>query len=299
MVKPLDIKIAGDDVPSTALWEQHKEGFMQSIVYRKFAQNEELKQKLLDTLDIPLYECTNNRWWGSGYKLDSPEWNTGPCPGLNKMGQILMDIRRVLRKQKYKDTAMIRSTGAIINAVLSQNQLIQDEAYDEIFPIPNLDTQPGQAQEAVQATEKTIEMDTNAVGEGAACSVADSEELMEQTEVEEDSVNISASSTVSATPTVPDVGNVTGEDGKLDMSKVKNWSLPKVNELHHSLLQDRHVSGRSRNRLLRNTFPSGTPSDIRPQAASTPQIPRKNQSLLLQWVRDKLHPVQKKKGEKS
>lgn len=56
---------------------------MKSIVYSKFAQNDDIKMKLIKTNDMPLYECTSNRWWGAGLKIDAPEWETGNCPGQN------------------------------------------------------------------------------------------------------------------------------------------------------------------------------------------------------------------------
>lgn len=99
MTNPRDIKIAGDDIPSTAIWEQYKEEFMRCIVYSKFSQNEEIKLKLINTEELPLYECTTNRWWGSGLRLDSPEWATSNPPGLNKLGPNPDGREKVLKKE--------------------------------------------------------------------------------------------------------------------------------------------------------------------------------------------------------
>lgn len=74
---PREIKETGDSIPSTALWEANKEAFMRSITYSRFSQNEDIKRKLLATNDLTLYECTRNRWWGCGYRLDDL---SGPPP---------------------------------------------------------------------------------------------------------------------------------------------------------------------------------------------------------------------------
>lgn len=57
---------AGDSIASTAIWEANKDGFMHSITFSKFTQNKEIQERLFATKDLPLYECTNNRWWGCG-----------------------------------------------------------------------------------------------------------------------------------------------------------------------------------------------------------------------------------------
>lgn len=117
MSNPRDIKATGDDIQSLATWELHKEAFMRAVVFSKFNQNEEIRRKLIDTGNIPLYECTRNRWWGSGLRLDSPEWQSGTCPGLNKLGLILSDVRSALRKITYPEDANQKSPGQIIQVI--------------------------------------------------------------------------------------------------------------------------------------------------------------------------------------
>lgn len=116
---------------------------------------------------------------------------------------------------------------------------------------------------------------------------------MDATDADEDSVNISASSSITSTASASAICNVTGRDGKLDISKVRNWTIPKVKEIHHSLRTD-NISDRTRRHQLRNTLSTDSPIAPLPKAASTPQV-RMNQSELLQRVRSNLHPAQKKK----
>lgn len=65
------------------------------IVQEKFTQNEDLRKQLLATGDRRLYE--GNYWgdefWGINLKTTQPT-------GLNWLGQILMQVRETLRKQR-------------------------------------------------------------------------------------------------------------------------------------------------------------------------------------------------------
>lgn len=131
MTKPRDIKLAGDSIPSTAIWEDAKEAFKRSIAFSKFRQNPDLQMKLLATDTLPLFECTKNRWWGCGWRLDDPEWNENKTPpGLNKMGQILMDVRAALRKNVYKEDALMKSPTVIIKSMRKMDEEIRLKAAD-------------------------------------------------------------------------------------------------------------------------------------------------------------------------
>lgn len=80
-------------------------GLRQVIVYEgllaKFGQNVDLREKLLDTGDAPMAECSPfDRVWGIGIgihdprRLDRDQWQ-----GENLMGYTLMLVRERLRQQ--------------------------------------------------------------------------------------------------------------------------------------------------------------------------------------------------------
>lgn len=70
-------------------WNNVKEQIMYDIIYAKFTQNKELKDKLIKTGDKYLEE-TN--WWNDVY------WGCNNAgKGENKLGLILMDIRNKLK----------------------------------------------------------------------------------------------------------------------------------------------------------------------------------------------------------
>lgn len=68
-------------------WESAKDNVMRKAVLAKFSQHDELKQLLLSTGDAKLIEHTeNDDYWGDG----------GDGKGKNKLGQILMSVRKEL-----------------------------------------------------------------------------------------------------------------------------------------------------------------------------------------------------------
>lgn len=71
-------------------WEKVKEQVMYEIVYAKFSQNEDIKEKLLATNEEHIEE--GNTW---GDKI----WGTVDGIGENRLGKILMRVREELRNE--------------------------------------------------------------------------------------------------------------------------------------------------------------------------------------------------------
>lgn len=106
-------------------------------------------------------------------------------------------------------------------------------------------------------------------GDGSSSS----EDLLDPTDNEEDSVNISATSSISANTSKTRRRDVTGSDGRFDISKIKNWKLPKINKLNESgsnVSRDSRISDRTRRQQHRNTLPSVETDSMVPKAQSTP-----------------------------
>lgn len=83
-------KILGQKVSIRKDWDNVKDKIMYEIVYCKFTQNEDLKEKLLNTGDEYLQE--GNDWYDVYWGVDI---HTGK--GLNMLGKILMKVRSELR----------------------------------------------------------------------------------------------------------------------------------------------------------------------------------------------------------
>ena len=66
----------------------------------KFSQNEEMKQKLLETGDAYLVECAgSDKVWACGIRLDDERrFDATNWTGDNILGFVLMEVRAVLRE---------------------------------------------------------------------------------------------------------------------------------------------------------------------------------------------------------
>lgn len=87
-LNPSEAKHLGRRVSLRPDWESVKVNLMRDIVRAKFAQNEDLREKLLNTGDAYLVE--GNDW---GDKI----WGQVNGAGQNLLGQILMEVREELR----------------------------------------------------------------------------------------------------------------------------------------------------------------------------------------------------------
>lgn len=87
---PGEAKRRGRSISIREDWEDIKYDVMSKLVMDKFANNKELKQKLLNTRDSILQE--GNKW---GDKIWGIDLKTGK--GLNLLGKILMIVRDTLK----------------------------------------------------------------------------------------------------------------------------------------------------------------------------------------------------------
>ena len=88
---PLESRKLGRKIKIIGNWDRDKFNIMFDIVLRKFAQNPDLQDKLLNTGYKYLEETNywNDRWYGVDYKTNI---------GENNLGKILMAVRSLIRK---------------------------------------------------------------------------------------------------------------------------------------------------------------------------------------------------------
>lgn len=84
---PSAAKKLGRQVKIRADWEQVKERIMYNVCFAKFSQHPDLKVKLLATGAVQLIE--GNDW-------NDREWGVCNGEGENKLGKILMQVRKEL-----------------------------------------------------------------------------------------------------------------------------------------------------------------------------------------------------------
>lgn len=80
-------------------WDDVRKELMFIIVYLKFTQNKELRDKLLNTKDEILVERND---WGDTY------WGECKGGGKNNLGKILMNIRSTLKEEISLELAISR-----------------------------------------------------------------------------------------------------------------------------------------------------------------------------------------------
>lgn len=223
------------------------------------------------------------------------------------MGIILMEVRAALRKSTWNQEAMMKSPPAIVKAVSSMSDEIQQATLEKETSAvisENFASLP-----VIKHTDQLTDTEDMDVVEqnDSATSTENEDELLEATDVDEESVNISASSSTSVTvgfgrASAASRMNVTREDGKLYLEKIRKWSIPKLNKNRTGQESGSEIEKR-RSQRLRRTLPftspqPGTPQVSTPQASSTPQTKRLNRSLTLQAVQNNLRPSkQRKKGK--
>ena len=88
LLNPSAAKKLGRKMPLRKDWEQIKDTVMYQIVLNKFRQNLNLREKLLATGNEELVE---GNWWNDTY------WGRCNGVGKNKLGKILMEVRKELR----------------------------------------------------------------------------------------------------------------------------------------------------------------------------------------------------------
>ena len=93
------IKQIGYEIGTSEEWESCKADYMYICLKRKFTQNPDLLELLLNTKDMELVEATPDRLWGCGATLSSNVLRRHEWVGLNKHGKILMTLREEFRRE--------------------------------------------------------------------------------------------------------------------------------------------------------------------------------------------------------
>lgn len=298
---PTSIKQKGDRIPTCDNWERSKETVMKKIQLQKYIQNPELKAKLLGTVGSALLECTNSRYWGTGWFLDDEGWKgTAPYPGKNILGKIIEEIRDSF------DTDVLNSTNVIqqlnvptdLEVDMTRVQKINPaaprplaRAEVQITPKPQptakemsksiIPTTLAEAESSDQipksqgpATIRASASASNSEPDGTEGTEESSENQDEIMEAENyDALSFTSSIFAEGNDRF-DAKNVTLPNGRLNVEKLLSWSLPVVNL---SRVLDRSM-GRSSGtkdkivRLMEAQRKTGQPSHSTPAAGNISMV---------------------------
>lgn len=246
---PEKAKHLGDKLDTCPEWEIKKRAIMKCVVTHKFKQNLDLKTKLQSTAGMKLLECTTNRYWGTGRRLDSPLWSvSNNYEGRNELGLILEEIRSELDPPALNCTSEIHK----VNQNTIVGRAIETPCIDRKSPGNHPASEMEDAcQAAISAegddiahrTEPSVKELSKSInptvipkredttlakdaGKESAKNVPASEN--ESIDMEcVDSVSLSSVFSESSDPI--DTNNITLSDGRLDLNKLASWKLDSLN----------------------------------------------------------------------
>lgn len=248
----------GNKIFPSAEWESTKADMMKCVILSKFGQNPELYTKLKATGSTPLYECTRNRYWGTGWKHDAPNWEkSSDFPGANVLGNILMEVRdsvvdsstpKVDKQQSSKHPSdgdrEIPETSSGIEAT-SKKSSEEDmeigatggenpphttdpiaDVYGEAGGDKEVTTTIPRKPKPNQHNEGTDSVNTTA---NISKSRSKEEKVGEETDssTSHDSISFNSSTYLSGNTSFTRK-SVSRLDGSLDVNKLMSWSLPKL-----------------------------------------------------------------------
>lgn len=262
MENPAMIKQKGDRIDTCEEWEKSKKSVMQKVLAQKFIQNPELKAKLMGTSGLPLLECTNNKYWGTGWFLDDQEWNSSVnYPGKNVLGSLLEELRDSFDLDVLNSTEVVNSlpepmvteTVPIETTILpgcpetqlSDGKVITSRKETPVLAKGNVVFASARKPSGLRSTAKDLaksikpvvleelrgeNIPINTASEKAMTSTEDNGTLVEDiTEADNfDSVSFTSSIFSDGSDSF-DAKNVTLPNGRLDIDKLMSWSLPPVN----------------------------------------------------------------------
>lgn len=88
---PFDAKRIGRSANLVKNWDQIKFEIMCNVLFAKFDQNQDIKEILLSTQNLPIHEDCKDPWWGGGPNYPA---------GRDLLGKALMKTRTKLKKTK-------------------------------------------------------------------------------------------------------------------------------------------------------------------------------------------------------
>lgn len=103
---PNAVEKLGLKVDSSDEWSKKKLRVLKGVLLYKFRQNEEIREKLCNTGDAPILNCDTDLYWGTGWKMDSKDWDKSQdYPGRNALGIVLTDVRTRLSSEEAQTSA--------------------------------------------------------------------------------------------------------------------------------------------------------------------------------------------------
>lgn len=135
---PWYIKVVSNQVEINEDWKKNRLKILYKGIVAKFEQNIPLRQALLNSVGLNLYEATTDLFYACGIDLDSPKWITGDWPGQNATGKILMKVREeLLSEDSLTDSLSDNTLPLNLTSDLGIVEAVQEASHnDELGPSP-------------------------------------------------------------------------------------------------------------------------------------------------------------------
>lgn len=127
---PWYAKATGKRVKTDESWKKERVKILYQGVLSKFKQNDSLKQILLSTNGLNLYEATTDMYFACGISIDSPDLEKKEWKGQNVAGQIVMKVRDELMNNEEP----YHENDNTLNDLATQN--ISEDVMDTSSPPP-------------------------------------------------------------------------------------------------------------------------------------------------------------------
>lgn len=126
LAEPKVLKRLGLKLDSNELWEEKKLKVMKNVLLSKFRQNSKICEQLIETNEVPILNCDNDQYWGTGKGMFEKGWDkTFKYPGANVLGTCLEEVRKLLRPAGYTPALQ---KDLLIEAATSMEGVTEGEA---------------------------------------------------------------------------------------------------------------------------------------------------------------------------
>lgn len=217
----------GFKIEHTEEWTQKRLRVLKGILLFKFKQNEELRKKLCDTGDAPPLNCDPDLYWGTGWSMDSKEWDKSQeYPGRNALGIVLTDVRTRLQSECTQGTEEHDKFSIALNQLKTKKKQVFPEKEKEISrKTPNTEIGKSVAEQMLSARETAEEIKGTEIpelGKGESASTDKITNKETKTEVQRletipEIENPHPNPAENPHPTLPDTEAVTSKD--IDLNK--------------------------------------------------------------------------------
>lgn len=142
-------------------WKSMRLRTLYKGIFAKFDQNGPLKQVLMDTEGLNLYEATTDLYWGCGIDIDSDKWDSGEWHGENVCGKILVKVREEFLRESDLGRSTEDTLMDIVTSMNSTTELLADSGAEKSnSPLVNTDV-PADYEEELEHDNSTANPPVN------------------------------------------------------------------------------------------------------------------------------------------